>query len=195
MEEPADQSSVDGLTNLLDSINAGREGAFADLVDRVYHELRRVTESRMRDQFQQPLDALTLSPTAIVNDAVVVLMKQYCDWKNTEQFFAIATRLIMRLITDYQRHRMAQKRGGGHRGEDLADDPSAAVLDVKPESGRIVEALNRLNESYPRKAEVFTLHLLCNHPLPHVAQMLKIGLRTAERDWSFARAWLRAELR
>jgi RNA polymerase sigma factor (TIGR02999 family) len=153
----------------------------------------------MRKAFPQSVRSLTLQPTAIANDAMLRVLKQRNEVKNPDQFFALAARFVHQLIVDYQRHRMAEKRGAGARGVDLdaaAEVPDddldgARDLDVPP----MLEMLDKLREQYPRKAEVVSLHVLCGHPLPATAEMIGVSLATVERDWSFAKSWLAAETR
>jgi RNA polymerase sigma factor (TIGR02999 family) len=182
---------------MLDAFNGGDEGAFARLVDAVYADLRQIAGRRMADRFDRPLAALTLAPTAIANDAVMELRRQRERWQNSDQFFAIATRLIERLISGYQKQRNAQKRGGGARGDGNALDRIDIAAHPAPDTSclEVAEALGRMHEAYPRQAEVVTLHVLCGHPLSKVSQMLEINHRTAERDWAFAKSWLARELK
>jgi len=99
---------------------------------------------------------------------------------------------VRQLVIDYQRERMAMKRGNGVRAR--ASDESLEV--ESPEATHeqptdlVRAALARLAEEYPRKAEVVTLHIVCGHPMPRVAKMVGVSLATAERDWIFAKAWL-----
>jgi len=185
------------LTLVLDALNGGDAGAFARLVDAVYADLRQIAGRRMADRFDRPLDALTLQPTAIANDAVMELRRQRARWQNTDQFFAIATRLIERLISGYQKQRNAQKRGGGRRGDDDSALRAVEISGSAPDTScfQVADALARMHEAYPRQAEVVTLHVLCGHPLSKVGQMLQINARTAERDWAFAKSWLARELK
>ena len=185
------------LTLMLDAFNGGDEGAFARLVDAVYADLKQIAGRRMADRFDRPLAALTLAPTAIANDAVMELRQQRARWQNTDQFFAIATRLIERLISGYQKQRNAQKRGGGARGDGSALQSMQLAMRSPPDTScfEVADALRRMHEAYPRQAEVVTLHVLCGHPLSKVGQMLEINPRTAERDWAFAKSWLARELK
>ena len=204
------QDRARDLTQLLDRLNGGESGAFARLVDLVYADLRRIAGKRMAERFDQPAAALTLSATAIVNDTVMELRRQRVQWQNADQFFAIATRLIERLISGYRKQRNAQKRGGGQRGAglngiDAADDRAGSAGSARiagdvhsPDSATftaVADALRRLHEAYPRKAEVVTLHILCGHPLSKVKDMIEVGQATVERDWAFAKKWLARELK
>jgi RNA polymerase sigma factor (TIGR02999 family) len=190
-----------GLTNLLDRFNGGEGGAFAQLVDAVYDDLRRIAGRRLSDRFDQPLAALTVQATSIAHDAVMELRRQRVALENSDQFFAIATRLIERLISDYRKHRGAQKRGGGSRGAPLDDragavpDPREPLPDFDDDAQvPVLRALQALHADYPRKAEVVTLHVICGHSLAKVAQVLALSPAQVQRDWQFARSWLRRAL-
>lgn len=187
--------AVSDLTELLHSVSGGREGAFNELVDAVYNDLRRIAAGKMADRFDRPLAGLTIQPTAIANDAVMELRRQRAEWNNSDQFFAIATRLILRLVLQYQRARLAEKRGAGQRGARL-DEP---MMGLAAGSGgdaaagsEILSALESLHASHPRQAEVVTLHVIRGMPLPAVAAAIDMSLPTVERDWRFGKAWLRA---
>lgn len=192
-------ASASGITGVLGELSGGDEASFGALIEIVYDDLHGVAANRLKRQFAERLDAMTISPTSLTSDVAVALMKQRTEWQNTEHFFAIATRLMLRLITDYQRERLALKRGGGNRGEAVskANEPTAEtsgfVLDE--DSNRAVETIRLLHELHPRKSEVVTLHVIAGHPLPRVAELLGVSVPTVERDWRFAKAWLAKELK
>jgi RNA polymerase sigma factor (TIGR02999 family) len=192
------ESSARAITMLLDRVNGGGEGAFGRLVDAVYDDLRRVAAKRMRREFDGPLAALTECPTAMVHQAVVKLREQRTQWKDADHFFAIATRLLGYVISDYKKQRIALKRGQGrcHRGHDerldaIADPPATEHPDRFGEGLDAVAVIEALHDQHPRKAEVVTLHVIAGRPMPDVARMIGISLPTAERDWKFAKAWMR----
>jgi RNA polymerase sigma factor (TIGR02999 family) len=193
-----DLSQTRALTNLLDGLNGGDSEAFARLVDAVYDDLKRIASKRMSHRFNQPLDSLTMQPTAIANDAVMELRRQRAAFQNSEHFFAIATRLIERLIRDYRERRNAEKRGGGKRAASLDEKVSIPVIDSLQAADAeppILRALQQLHEQYPRKAEVVSLHVICGHPLSKIAQMLDLSPAQIQRDWSFAQTWLKTAMR
>ena len=196
---PELDSSARAVTTLLNQVNGGGEGAFARLVDAVYDDLRRVAAQRMRREFDHPLAALTESPTAVVNQAVMKLREQRTQWKDADHFFAIATRLLGYVISDYKKQRMALKRGHGRRVHGQ-DELLEAVADVEhpetpPEGFKAVAVIEALHERYPRKAEVVTLRVLAGRSMPDIARTIGISLPTAERDWKFAKAWIRDYLK
>jgi RNA polymerase sigma factor (TIGR02999 family) len=187
------------ITTLLDRVNGGEAGAFGHLVNLVYDDLRRVAAGRMRKEFDGPLAALTERPTAIVHEALIKLREQRIQWQGREHFFAIATRLLGYVIADYKKRRVAQKRGGrAGRGKErdasleARPDPEAGKA---PEALETISILEALHERHPRKAEVVTLRVLAGRSMPEVAQMIGISLPTAERDWKFAKAWIRDYLK
>lgn len=192
------------LTMLLSSVNHGREGAFGEIIERVYADLRRVASHRMKGAFNRSDDelrALTVQPTEIVDDAIVVLMRQHAEWKNTEQFFAVATRLMLRVIGDYQRKRMAEKRGGGQRGGALhsdirgSDDQGAEHQFIEEQAAiQMQGVMAELHQAHPRKAEVMTMHVISGLSQQRVAELLEVSVPTVERDLRFAKAWLKEHL-
>ena len=193
------------ITVMLDKINGGREGAFTELVAAVYTDLKRISAKAMQQNFDRPLDGLTRPPTEIAHDAVMELRKQRAEWVNRDQFFAIATTLIFRLVLQYRRDRAAKKRGGGNRGAAIASGPDTgggidpADSRSEPEaqdelSTGALGALERLHKAYPRQAEVLTLTVLCNHKQETAAEMVGISVPQLQRDLRFAKAWLKDAL-
>ncbi|MFO0873671.1 MAG: ECF-type sigma factor [Phycisphaerales bacterium] len=189
-----DREATQRIDALLREINDGRDGAFAELVDAVYQDLRRVAAHRLARAFDRPLAGLTMTPTVLVADAIMEVRRQRVEWQNTAHFFAIAARLMLRLIQHYRRDRRALRRGGGDRGRPLPPDAAAGAGGPVLDDDAIVEAMERLHREHPRAAEVVTLHAVCHHPLPDVALFMDVSLATAERDWRFARAWLATRL-
>jgi RNA polymerase sigma factor (TIGR02999 family) len=194
------QDNTRQITLMLDQINGGREGAFTELVGAVYADLKRISANAMVKTFDRPLDGLTRPPTEIAHDAIIELRRQNAEWINREQFFAIATTLIFRLVKQYRRARSAKKRGGGDRGAHIGSfddsgnfEPAApdALVEDKSEQGGALAALERLHAVYPRQAEVLTLTTICNHTQEVAAGMIGISVPQLQRDVRFAKAWLK----
>ena len=184
------------ITTLLNQANGGGEGAFGRLVVAVYDDLRGVAARRMRREFHRPLAELTESPTGLVHQAVLKLREQRMQWKDGDHFFAVATRLLGYVIGDYKKHRMALKRGRGRRNPGHLELLEAHL--VEPESPEpvghgldAVAVIEALHQRHPRKAEVVTLRILADRSMPDIARMIGISVPTAERDWKFAKAWIR----
>jgi RNA polymerase sigma factor (TIGR02999 family) len=157
----------------------------------VYDELRRVAGRLMR---QERTDH-TLSPTAVVHEAVIRLLgEQVFDRAEDRGFlFASAARAMREVLIDHARRRAAGRRGGERRRV-----PLDAVVDYFEEQGldivAVHEALDRLAERDGRQAQVMTLRYFGGMTVPEVAAALGVSVVTVERDWRLARAWLAGQL-
>jgi RNA polymerase sigma factor (TIGR02999 family) len=179
------------LTLLLGNARAGDEGARGELVALVYDELRRVAANLMRRERPDH----TLSPTAVVHEAVIRLLGEAVFDRAADRsfLFASAARSMREVLIDHARRRGADRRGGGRRRV-----PLDAVVDYFEEQGLDVvavhEALDRLAELDGRQAQVMTLRYFGGMTVPEVATALGVSAVTVERDWRLARAWLAGRL-
>ncbi len=183
---PAEATEV---TRLLHDWENGDESARDDLLRAVYDDLRAIAARRLG---RGNVD-VTYRPTVLVHEAYLRLLKQRETPANREQFFAIVTRLMIRVLLDHHRACAREKRGGGWVRVDLEDAAANAAAE-ESSFPDLVEALERLEKLAPRKAEVVKLHVFWGLTHPAIADLLGIGRATVERDWQFARAWLRKEL-
>jgi RNA polymerase sigma factor (TIGR02999 family) len=190
--------ACDDITHLLHAIDAGRPGAMNDLMEVVYADLERVAQRHMDRQFGRGLPGVTLEPAALVNESFLRLIKQRKKYDNRGQFFAIATKVMLRVLVDYQRQRRAAKRGGSHKRVTLSLEGPAGPAD-RPAPGTVigvetlVAGLDRLDSLDRRKAEVVKLRVIWGLEMREIAEALSVSLATVERDWSFAKAWLARE--
>jgi RNA polymerase sigma factor (TIGR02999 family) len=181
-----------GLTLILERARAGDERARGELVTLVYDELRRVAASLMRRE--QP--GHTLSPTAVVHEAVIRLLGEAAFDRATDRSYllAAAARAMREVLIDHARRRTAARRGGGRRRV-----PLDLAVDYFEEQGLDVvavhEALDRLATLHERQSQVVTLRYFGGLTLPEIAAAQGVSLGTVERDWRIARAWLSNELR
>jgi RNA polymerase sigma factor (TIGR02999 family) len=179
------------LTLILGKARAGDDGARSELVTLVYDELRRVAARLMRRERSDH----TLSPTAVVHEAVIRLLgEEVFDRAADRSFlFASAARAMREVLIDHARRRAADRRGGGRRRV-----PLDAVVDYFDEQGldivAVHEALDRLAELDGRQAQVMTLRYFGGLTVPEVAAALGVSVVTVERDWRLARAWLAGQL-
>lgn len=191
------ESSSSQVTTLLQRVNQGEAGALNDLMTAVYGELRDLARRHLEREFGRGLAGITLQPTALVNETFLQLIKQRQNLDNRGHFFAIATKLMLRVLIDYQRQRGALKRGGGwvrvsldpDRHDETAQDEHED-LDVS----KLAAAMEKLEELDSRKANVVKLRVLFGLSIAEVAESLGVGRATIDRDWAFARAWLANEL-
>jgi RNA polymerase sigma factor (TIGR02999 family) len=180
-----------GLTIILERARAGDEGARGEVLARIYDELRRVASGLMRHE--RP--GHTLSPTAVVHEAVIRLLGDaVLDRAGDRSFlFASAARAMREVLIDHARRRAAERRGGGRRRVALdvvADHFQEQGVDVVA----LHEALDRLAQRDERQAQVMTLRYFGGMTVLEVAAALGVSEVTVERDWRLARAWLVGQL-
>jgi RNA polymerase sigma-70 factor (ECF subfamily) len=179
------------VTILLSEIRRGNRGAESELISLVYDELRRLAAHYMRRERPDH----TLQATALVHEAYLRLVKQReVPWQNRAHFFAIAGRLMRRVLVDHARAHCRGKRGGT-----LQRIPLGETLLFSPERSEELLELDRalilLAEEYPRQSQVVELRHFGGLTVDEVAEVLKVSPKTVKRDWSLARAWLHREIR
>jgi RNA polymerase sigma-70 factor, ECF subfamily len=180
------------FTSLLGRARAGDERARDEVIAQVYEELRRVAARLMRRE----RTGHTLSPTAVVHEAVIRLLGDAVFDKVADRgyLFASAARAMREVLVDHARRRATGRRGGGRRRVPLdlvVDYFEGHGLDVVA----VHEALHRLSEWNERQSQVMTLRYFGRLTVPEVATALGVSQVTVERDWRLARAWLRGQLR
>ena len=177
------------LTPILNAVVAGDRHAAAELFPLVYDELRRLAAVHMAAE--DP--GHTLNATALVHEAYLRLALPTDDklWDGRGHFFAAAAESMRRILVDSARRKGSLQRGGNLRRIELTDIPSAAPPE---ELLALDEALNRLAEKHPAKAEVVKLRYFVGMTVPEVASCMGISVATTERHWAFARTWLYSEL-
>lgn len=179
------------VTRILDALEQGDSHAAEQLLPLVYDELRRLAAAQMA--CEKP--GQTLDATALVHEAYLRLVGPADDrrWENRGHFFAAAAEAIRRILVESARRKRRKKRGGERVRVDLdavapaAPSPDDDLLDLD-------EALTRLAGAYPTAAELVKLRYFAGLSIPQAAEALGIGARSADRLWSFARAWLRDAL-
>ncbi len=194
-------SDSNDITRLLHDADAGRDGAMQELMEAVYADLQGMAEKHMASRFGRGLPGVTLEPAALVNESFMKLIKQRKAYDNRGQFFAIATKVMLRVLVDYQRKRLAAKRGGGQKPVTLSleglggpqqrldrlADQDCIGLNV------LIGALDRLDALDSRKADVVRMRVIWGLEMREIAASLGISLATVERDWAFSKAWLARE--
>lgn len=177
----------------LDAIVArAREGdskARAELFSALYDSLHMLADASMRRQHP----AHTLQATALVNEAYLKLSRREQGWESRAHFLAAAAKAMRWILVDHARTRTRRRRTATGRREPLRD----ALLALQDRSIDVLQldaALRELESVDPEAARVVELRFFGKLRLPGVAKILGISLRSAERRWTFARAWLRAAL-
>ena len=178
--------SAANVTQLLRAAASGERRDLDALMAAIYDDLKRLAVSHMRAESRDH----TLQPTALAHEAYIKLIDQrVTDWRDRVHFFAIASRVIRRILVDHARERLAQKRGGGRERVALEHaEPEA------PERGvdliALDEALAELAQLDERQAKIVELRFFGGLTLEEIAELLSVGRRTVDRDWQGAKAWL-----
>lgn len=184
------------ITRLLHQASGGSGDAFSQLVTLLYRELNDLAHRKLR--LESP--GHSLNTTGLVHEAYLKLADQTrADWKNREQFFAVAAEAMRRVLIDHARRRHRAKRGGRQEHvplDEAIDTPHPDYLDDEQAEELIAldEALERLAAFNPEGARIVKLRFFGGLSNDEVADVLASSERTVRRQWSVAKAWLRREL-
>ena len=192
MSEPPRNPSEDvEITRLLASIRDGDGDALRRLIPVIYDDLRAIAHGRISGE----RDGHTLNTTAVVHEAYVRLVEgDGRGWRNRAHFFAVASRVMRHILIDYARMKGAEKRGGGvipiplGEAEAGADPGFVDVLELN-------DALERLAAYDERLERIVECRFFGGMSMEETAEALDVSVRTANRDWRRARAYLYDALR
>jgi len=179
------------VTRILNAVERGDAKATDELLPLVYEELRVLAAQRL--SHESP--GQTLQATALVHEAYLRLVgSEPQDWKNRGHFFKAAAEAMRRILIDNARRKKSLKRGAGQRPATLNE--SLAPGDTWPTEELLAldEALAKLAQQNPTKAELVKLRYFAGLTIEQAAKALDISHATAERHWGYARSWLRVEL-
>jgi RNA polymerase sigma factor (TIGR02999 family) len=179
------------VTVLLRQWSEGDANALEQLTPLVYDELHRLAHQHMRRESAGHV----LQTSALINEAYLRLVDQPgIQWESRAHFFGIAARLMRRILVDDARKRNSAKRGGSliqvplDEVENLAQQQAANVVAVD-------EALRRLEAIDARQSQIVELRFFGGLSIEETAESLKISPGTVMRDWTFARAWLKSQMK
>jgi|SRR5688500_6058282 len=187
-----EESAAGDITELLRRGASGDEAAAAQLVERVYPQLRRIA----RNLLAGARDGASLQVSDVVQETCLKLLDQRrVSWENRSQFYAVAARLMRRILVDHVRHRARDKRGGRlvRVGLDQAREV-AAVADAAAEVLALDRALDELAQVDATAARLVELRYFGGLTVDEAALALSIGRTTAIRRWQYARSWLHQAL-
>ncbi|MET0658222.1 MAG: ECF-type sigma factor [Steroidobacteraceae bacterium] len=183
------------VTRLLSAWRSGDSNALERLTPLIYEELR----DRARRYMRRERPGHTLQATAVVHEAFVRLVDMNVSWQDRAHFFAVAARLMRRILVDHAKSRVRAKRGGGtaitNSLEELGD------IDVGPATAgdidvlEIDDALERLASHNARLAETVELHYFGGLTYQEISETLKISEATVDRDLRLAKAWILKQIR
>lgn len=178
-------TSPDAITQLLHRAHSGDDGAFDQLFEVVYDELKRLAQAVRR-----PGAAETINTTALVHEAYVKLTpSRQLSWADRSHFFGVAARAMRQVLIAAAEKKSAKKRGSGQAP--VAFDEQVHGASVQPEQLLDLErALATLEVANPRQARVVECRFFAGLSVEETAEALGISEPTVKRDWRFARAWL-----
>jgi RNA polymerase sigma factor (TIGR02999 family) len=178
------------LTEILDAITAGDDGATERLLPLVYTELRALARARMARE----RGGLTLQPTALVHEAYLRLFgRSHPRWENRAHFFGAAAEAMRRILIERARRAARLKRGASPRRVPLAELPDEQTLAAE-DLLALGEALDRLEALDAAMARVVKLRYFAGLTVEEASALLDVSPRTIDRQWTAARAWLQREL-
>jgi RNA polymerase sigma factor (TIGR02999 family) len=180
------------VTRILSAIEQGDSRAAEQLLPLVYEELRKLAAQRLA----QEKPGQTLQATALVHEVYLRLVDadEVNRWDSRGHFFAAAAEAMRRILINRARDKKRAKRSGGLRRVDL--DQIEIALDTNDqELIALDEALTQLAVEDPEAVRLVNLRFFAGLSLKDAAFSLGVALRTAERQWAYARAWLFAHLR
>ncbi len=180
------------VTQILAQIESGDSAAAEQLLPLVYDELRKLAAAKIAHE--KP--GQTLQATALVHEAYLRLVDvaQVQPWNSRGHFFAAAAEAMRRILVGRARQKGAQKRGGAYRRADI--DLATIELDHQQDDKLLAldEALARFTLVDTQKAELVKLRFFAGLTGREAAQAMGISEATAERYWTYARAWLQADM-
>ena len=174
------------VTRIINAIEQGDPEATEKLLPLVYEELRVLAAQKMA----QEKPGQTLQATALVHEAYIRLVgAEAGNWKGRTHFFAAAAEAMRRILIENARRKKRLRRGGDKQRVEM-QDADLAVEGPPDDLIALDEALTKLAEENPAKADLVKLRYFAGLTLEQAAEMLGISRATADRYWSYARAWL-----
>jgi RNA polymerase sigma factor (TIGR02999 family) len=185
-----DDVKQEEITQILaDFSGTDDETALAKLLPLIYPELR----SLARSYLAQERPDHTLQATALVHEAYLRLGSGSGPWENRGHFFRVAAKTMRRLLVNHAIMKKAAKRGGAQNRIEL-DEITAAIPDRDVDLVDLDEALTKLKSLGAQKAKIVELRFFGGCSIEETAEVLGLSARTVDRQWRFARAWLRDQL-
>lgn len=179
------------ITELLIAWSDGRREALDGLMPVVYKDLHQIASRHMR---REPAGH-SLQPTAVVSEAYFRLIDQRrVQWRNRAHFFGVAAEMMRRILVDHARRRRAERRGGDQERVMLTGLDVAASEPSPVDVLALHQALERLAVFDPQQARIVELRYFAGLTIEEVAEVVGVSEATVARDWTFAKAWLRASL-
>jgi RNA polymerase sigma-70 factor, ECF subfamily len=181
------------ITRILQEWQHGSTDALNRLMPIVYDELRLLASRQLAKEWRHD----RLQTTVVVNEAYVKLFGQReVDWQNRGHFFAIAARLMRRILVDHARHELRKKRGGAAVHIELSDAnvaPDDKAIDAL-DALALDRALQKLEALDPDQGRIVELRFFGGLTVEETAAALGVAPVTVKREWALAKGWLHREL-
>ena len=179
------------VTRILQASDPDNPLAADQLLPLVYEELRGIAAHRLA---KLPAGQ-TLQATALVHEAWLrIVDEEHLVWNSRAHFFSAASEAMRRIVVESVRRKMATKRGGGSRPEELQES-RIAIVAPSNEVLAIHDALDRLEAENPPAAHLVKLRYFVGMKVSEAAEAMDLPIRSAERLWTYARAWLHREIK
>lgn len=167
----------------------------AEALDRLWPLVQDGLRSLAYRSLQNERPGHTLQATALVNEAYLKLIDQRrVRWQERAQFFAVAARVMRRILVDHARRHAAAKRGGGAARLTIEDSGAAPGATTDVDLLALEEALERLEAIDDRQSRIVELRFFGGLTVEEAAEVLQVSPATVKSDWRMARAWLFGEL-
>ncbi|MDZ7639160.1 MAG: sigma-70 family RNA polymerase sigma factor [Bryobacterales bacterium] len=182
------ESAGESVTRLLHEWREGDTSALERLIPHVYDHLHRLASR----SFSREANALTLQPTALVNELFLRMLKSDISLQDRAHFFAVCAKVMRAILIDHARTRQRLKRGGEFVRVTLSFEPAS----TEPDIGifELNDALERLKEIDPRMVEIVEMHYFGGLTHEEIAETVQISPSTVFRDLRMAKAWLKKDL-
>jgi RNA polymerase sigma factor (TIGR02999 family) len=182
---------MNDVTRILSAIEQGDPHAAEQLLPLVYDELRQLAAQRLA----QEKPGQTLQATALVHEAYLRLVDvdQVQQWNSRGHFFSAAAEAMRRILVEQARRKQRLKHGGQRQRVDLKD--AFHLAEKQPDDLLALdEVLERLTVTDSLAANLVKLRFFAGLSMPEAAEVLGLSLRSAERNWTYAKTWLHREL-
>jgi len=186
-----DHGSPGDVTELLRGTARGDKAAEAELISRVYGELRRLAGHYMRAENA----GNTLQTTDLVHEAYLRLVRSRdIEWQSRAHFFAVAATNMRRILVDHARSRLSKKRDRAAANLREIVASTKMLLEEPNHVLALDDALTRLAELDLRQCQIVELRFFAGMSVVETAELLRVSPRTVKREWQLAKAWLLGEL-
>lgn len=175
------------ITELLHAWQRGEMGAADELMPLLYTELKKIAGAYL----DKEMDAPSLQPTELVNEAFIRLVDQRkIEYKDRFHFLGFAARVMRQLLIEHARKRKAQKRGGSEDDQTLSDQYHQSPDVKSPDLIRLDEALDELEKVDQKKCRLVELKYFAGLTNEEIAKVMDISLSSVKREWVIAKTWL-----